>query len=385
MPLGHPGEDGRLQIDRATLLYADKTPFRSNYHEPARYARGIYDLGRNLYAFLSPNGSWQETNTGLIVGEGESLLVDTLVDLAHTQTMLELMRPLSAACPIRYIVNTHADCDHCWGNELVPHAEIISSQACYEEMQELSPRAFMSLASLGSLLKLVGHLPGLAKYHRIGAWWQAMLAPYDARSVKVTLPSRLFSGELTVRVGNRTVHLVEVGPMHTRGDILVYVPDARTLYAGDALFVGVTPALWAGPLEHWIAALDRILQMEVECIVPGHGAITDKKGVRELKDYWTFLDGEARQRYRAGMSAQEAAYDIARSPAFTNKPFARWDSPERMLVSIYTLYRWLQGRTAHPKTFERVRILAQAAAFAGTFPAATPVSLHRMSRHQKTA
>src|SRR4029077_19036683 len=137
------------------------------------------------------------------------------------QTMLELMRPLTRPCPIHYIVNTHADGDHWWGNELVPQAEIIGSQACYDEMRELSPRAFMSLASLGSLLKLVGHLPGLAKYHTIGAWWEAMLALYDARSVKVTLPSRLFSGELTVRVGNRTVHLVEVGPMHTRGDILV--------------------------------------------------------------------------------------------------------------------------------------------------------------------
>ena len=206
-----------MQIDRATLLYADENPFRTNYDETARYARGIYDLGRNMYAFLSPNGSWQETNTGLIVGNGESLLVDTLVDLPHTQRMLELMRPLTSACPIRYIVNTHADCDHCWGNELVPLAEIISSQACYDEMQELSPRAFMSLASLGSLLKLVGHLPGLAKYHAIGAWWQTMLAPYNARPVKVKLPSHRFSGELTVRVGDRELHLLEVGPMHLEG------------------------------------------------------------------------------------------------------------------------------------------------------------------------
>jgi cyclase len=378
-------EKGRLQVDRATLLYADETPFRTNYHEPARYARGIYDLGQNLYAFLSPNGSWQETNTGLIVGDGESLLVDTLLDLPHTQTMLELMRPLTRPCPIHYIVNTHADGDHCWGNELVPQAEIIGSQACYDEMRELSPRAFMSLASLGSLLKLVGHLPGLAKYHTIGAWWQAMLAPYNARPVKVTLPSHRFSGELTTLVGNREVHLLEVGPMHTRGDILVYVPDAKTLYAGDALFVGVTPVLWAGPIERWIAALDRILQMDVDCIVPGHGAITDKKGVRELRDYWTFLDDEVRQRYNAGMSAQKAAYDIAGSPAFTHGPFAQWDSPERMLVNIYTLYRWLRGRTDHPKLFERVRALAQAAEFAGTFPTATPAPLHRVPRHHTSA
>jgi len=349
------------KAQNATLIYADKLAHRTNYCDPARYARGVYDLGQDLYAFLSPNGSWQETNTGLIVGQGESLLVDTLVDLPHTQTMLGLMRPLTDTCPIRYVVNTHADGDHWWGNELVTGAEIISSRACYEEMQEFSPRAFMSLSALGSLGTVVGYLPGLNRYRRIGAWWRAMIAPYNARPVSLTLPSHRFTGEFTLTVGGREVQLLEVGPTHTRGDILVYVPDAGTLYAGDALFVEVTPVLWAGPLERWIAALEKILQMEVNRIVPGHGPIADKASVRRLRDYWLFLDRQVRERHKAGMSAQEAAYEIARSPAFTNSIFARWDSPERMLVNVYTLYRWLQGRTTPPKLLERLRIFAQAA------------------------
>jgi glyoxylase-like metal-dependent hydrolase (beta-lactamase superfamily II) len=365
------------KVQNATLLYADNAAHRTNYDEPARYARGLYDLGQHLYAFLSPNGSWQETNTGLIVGDGESLLVDTLLDLPHTRTMLELMRPFTDTCPIRYVVNTHADGDHCWGNQLVGYSEIISSEACYDEMQELSPKAFMSLSTLGCLLKWVGRLPGLSRYRRIGAWWQEMLAPYDAASVKLTLPSRRFTGELTVHVGGREVRLLEVGPMHTRGDTLVYVPDARLLYAGDALFVEVTPVLWAGPLERWVAALDKILQMDVDCIVPGHGPITNKEGASRLKDYLTLLDDEARRRYNLGMPPQKAAYDIACSPAFTNSPFADWDSPERMLVNVYTLYRWFQGRTEPPALLERLRIFAEEAEFALTFPTAAPARLHR--------
>src|SRR5262249_20829699 len=157
--------------------------------------------------------------TGLIVGDGESLLVDTLLDLPHTETMLELMRPLTGDSPIRYVVNTHADCDHCWGNELVAQAEIISSQSCYEEMQELSPATLMALPKLGTLLKLVGHLPRLAKYRTIGTWWQTMLAPYNPGPVKLTLPSRRFTGKLVLQVGGREVQMLEVGPMHTRGDV----------------------------------------------------------------------------------------------------------------------------------------------------------------------
>jgi len=296
--------------------------------------------------------------------------------------MLELMRPITDACPIRYIVNTHADGDHWWGNQLVTKAEIISSEACYEEMQELSPRAFMSLGTLGSALSLLGRLPGLARYGRIGDWWQAMLAPYDANPVKLALPSHRFTGELTLRVGKREVKLLEVGPMHTRGDTLVFVPDAKTLYAGDALFVEVTPVLWAGPVERWIAVLDKILHMDIDCIVPGHGPLTDKEGVRQMRDYWTFLDSEARQRYMVGMPAQKAAYDLARSHAFTESPFAQWDSPERMLVNIHTLYRWFRGRTTPPKLLERLRIFAQEADFACAFPNASPARLHQMHLFQ---
>jgi cyclase len=186
-----------------------------------------------------------------------------------------------------------------------------------------------------------------------------------------------------VTVGGREVQLLEVGPTHTRGDILVYVPDAGTLYAGDILFVEVTPVLWAGPLERWIAALEKILQMEVNCIVPGHGPIIDKAGVQLLRDYWIFLDRQVRERHKAGMSAQEAAYEIARSPAFTNSIFALWDSPERMLVNVYTLYRWLEGRTTPPKLLERLRIFAQEAEFAGNFPTASPACLHRVPVDQR--
>ena len=117
--------------------------------------------------------------------------------------------------------------------------------------------------------------------------------------------------------------------------------------------------------------------MDIDCIVPGHGAITDKEGVRQMRDYWIFLDGEARQRYRAGMPAQMAACDIACCHAFTESPFAQWDSPERMLVNIHTLYRWFQGRKTPPKLFERLRIFAQEAEFACAFPNASPARLHR--------
>jgi glyoxylase-like metal-dependent hydrolase (beta-lactamase superfamily II) len=86
-----------------------------------------------------------------------------------------------------------------------------------------------------------------------------MVAPYDFQEVIPRLPTRTFADELTFDVGGRRVELIQVGPAHTQGDVLVYVPDAKTLYSGDILFIGSTPVMWAGPVENWLAALNRIL------------------------------------------------------------------------------------------------------------------------------
>src|SRR5689334_19110153 len=108
------------------------------------YRRGLHELGNDLYAYLQPDGSWGWSNAGLIVsgaGAGDqALLVDTLFDLALTQRMLDEMRRATAAAErIGVVVNTHANGDHCWGNQLVPGARIVASRAGAAEMTEVPP------------------------------------------------------------------------------------------------------------------------------------------------------------------------------------------------------------------------------------------------------
>ncbi len=87
--------------------------------------------------------------------------------------------------------------------------------------------------------------------------------PFDFRGIELALPQETFSGELALRVGDRELRLIEVGPAHTRGDTLVYAPAERVLFCGDILFAGSHPIAWAGPVSNWIAACDRILTMDV--------------------------------------------------------------------------------------------------------------------------
>ena len=223
------------------------------------------------------------------------------------------------------IVNTHANGDHTHGNGCCQHAEIIASEASAREMEDVNP------ALLAQLLKMA---PGMGS---AGAYFSEIFGMFDFAGVKERAPTRTFSGQLDLKVGDKAVELIEVGPAHTAGDVLVHVPSDRTVFTGDILFIDGTPLMWAGPVASWIRACDRICDMDVDVIVPGHGPITDKAGVQRVADYLAYVDREARKRFDAGLPVREAALDIALGD------YASWGDAERIAVNVDSLYREYRG------------------------------------------
>jgi cyclase len=296
--------------------------------EGFEYREGLCELGNGAYAWLQPDGGWGYSNAGLLVDGEASLLVDTLFDLHLTGRMLAAMRDAEpgATARIDTLINTHANGDHCYGNQLVAGAEIIASAAAAEEMKRESP------ALLGAMV--ANFADSEAPF---GPFVRRTLGRFDFAGIEPTLPTRTFEGELSLRVGDKRIELIQVGPAHTRGDVLVHVPGDRTVFTGDILFVEGTPILWVGPVQNWIDACDRLLAMDVETIVPGHGPITDKRGPAAVKAYLEFIRHEARQRYDAGLDAFEAARDIPLGD------YAAWGDAERIVVNTATLYREFAG------------------------------------------
>jgi cyclase len=290
------------------------------------YAQGLQEIGDGLYAYLQPDGSWGWSNAGLVVDGESTLLIDTLFDLRLTEQMLRAMRQaVAAAARIDTLVNTHANGDHCYGNQLLKGARIVASERTAAEMTELPPAAMAAL---------IEQAPEMGE---LGAFFLDCFGAFDFRGIELLLPEETFSGELTMPVGASELQLIEVGPAHTRGDTLVYAPAQRALFSGDILFSGAHPIAWAGPVSNWITACERILAMDVETIVPGHGPLAGPGAVRELKAYFEYLYEQARACHAEGMTALQAARSISL------ERWADWGDQERLVVNIANIYGELSG------------------------------------------
>jgi len=291
-------------------------------HKPP-YTKGLHDLGNGCWAYLQPNGGWGYSNAGLIVDHEETLLVDTLFDLPLTAQMLSTMREtVPAAKDIQMLVNTHANGDHTYGNQLVKNARIIASHACKKEMERRPPEAFIKIVL------------NWQDYGESGALiWELMGRKFNFSGIVNTPPTETFETQRTLKVGDKLVNLYNVGPAHTSGDVLVHVPCDGTVFTGDVMFVEGHPIIWAGPVENWINACDRILSWDVETIVPGHGRVCDKAGVRELRLYLVTLRDAAKSCYDAGLKWTEAAEEIVLDL------FPHWIDRERVFINTATLYR----------------------------------------------
>ena len=290
---------------------------------PETYAKGLAQVGSSTYAYVQPDGIWGMSNAGLITDGDQSLLVDTLMDLRLTTEMLDAMvDAVPAARKIDVLVNTHADIDHTYGNQLVKGAKIVASQATADEFFKVAP---------DYLLKIVE-----TDYSEGGRYIAEKMGShlFDYSDIVLTPPTETFDRQKTIMVGGKEVRLLNVGPAHTAGDTIVHSVQDRVVFTGDLLFLGVHPAIWAGSIDGWIAACDTMLSLDIDTVVSGHGPVTDKRGVETFRNYLVMIREEARKRFDAGMPVEEAAFDLALSP-----PFDEWISPERMVGTVNYLYR----------------------------------------------
>lgn len=294
----------------------------------------LTQIDTHVYAWLPDfPGTWGMANCTLIGAGSASLLVDTPYT-AHLTRLLKSAahQALPSSAEISTVVNTHANGDHSYGNGQFPGAEIISTEANMQHLcSEPTPHQLETL------------LNQCQQDDNFGRYLLAHFGHFDYRGLQVTPPTRTFKGRLQVPVGDLTVELIEVGPAHTLGDLIVHIPNSGIVCAGDVLFIGDVPVHWAGPLDGVITAAQQILDLDPDVIVPGHGPLV---GQREVRAYMTYI-AELRDRihalYTSGLDVDEASRILLRE---RRPDLGLW---ERLAILAATEYRHLTGSSEPPQ------------------------------------
>lgn len=310
-----------------------------------QYSKGLVEVANGVFAYLQPDGTWGWSNAGLVAGDGSSVLIDTLFDLRLTQDMLDAMAPITGQRPISNLVNTHANGDHCYGNSLVagPGVDIIASRSAAAEMDEVPPELLAALVG-GAIEGTLGEYVA----HAFGA--------FDFNGIETTDVTVEFSGHHSVEVGGRTVELIEVGPAHTEGDVIAWLPDERVVFTGDILFHGGTPIMWAGPVEGWMGAIDTILGLEPDIVVPGHGPMASREALLAQRGYFELLRNMAVERHAGSMSPEDAISDI--DAHLDGTEYGSWTDRERIVANVLTIWSELEPNFSVPDVLTVFQLMA---------------------------
>lgn len=260
----------------------------------------VQKIAPNLYAYISENDA--SANSTFLIGDTGVLVVDTGLNVLEGRKLLREIRAISPL-PVRWIVNTHYHPDHRGGNATVgPDAVVISSAFTRDQV---------SLA-VGTQKPANGP------------------------------PEIVVTGELTFYLAGHAVRFYHPGPAHTRGDLVVYFPDQHVIATGDLFLTNSCPAMDDGDLENWVRALDHILDLPVEHVVPGHFELAGKTELKHFRDYLADLRDQVAGMYRQGWSLEQVKDGLKLKQYGDLRQFPQYEATFADNAAAY--YRQLQRK-----------------------------------------
>ncbi len=242
---------------------------------PAQALAGLTKIADGVYSYVDVKHASAKksfgANAGIVVGRDGIIVIDTLISAKEAQRFIKDIRAVSDK-PVKYVVNTHMHLDHTFGNcEFSKLGAIIIAQA--DDKREMKPYAEAALKNA-------------AAYG---------LTAQDMEGTELCYPVVTFDNRMEIDLGDVLVQLIHPGHSHTGGSIVVFIPDRKTLFAGDILFTNYVPNLKHADIDGWVKALDSLAAMDVEKIIPGHGPLSTKKDIEDMKSYLVLFDRKAKE------------------------------------------------------------------------------------------
>jgi glyoxylase-like metal-dependent hydrolase (beta-lactamase superfamily II) len=262
-------------------------------------APGVW-MVQGLAALGTPANRNFISNAAFVVTADGVLVIDALGSPALARELLAAIGRITPQ-PVRWVVVTHYHADHVYGLQ-------VFKDAGAEVWAQREGRAY--LQSDAAALRLQAS--------------REELAPWIDAQTRLVAADRWIDGPERLVLGGVEVLLQPAGPAHTPEDLAVYLPAQRVLFAGDLVFRGRLPFVGTADSRRWIDALDRLLALDTEVIVPGHGPAS-REAVADLRltrDYLVHLRETMGQAAR-DLEPFDEAYDKADWSRFEHLPLFR--------------------------------------------------------------
>ena len=301
----------------------------------------LVTVADGVHAWIGAGG---DSNAGAIETPEGLLIVDT-------QQYPRLGRQLRDAAlqrtgkPLRLVINTHCHLDHTHGNVVFADVPILAHERTLAAMNAcLGPRSgeAWSITDFATKIRfLFGQniLELVPDDDPARRWFEGRIGLSDYDTVVIRPPSETFAGEFAFHLPDDTVRLHYFGPAHCDGDIVVHLEKRKVAFLGDLLFHGRFPWLGDCDLDGLIAALGRVLALDIAVVVPGHGPPATLADVARFRDMLVELRAAVARAVKAGASEDGAVREVA-LPQYANvQRYAEW-----MPLDVRAAYRYLRGR-----------------------------------------
>jgi cyclase len=150
------------------------------------------------------------------------------------------------------------------------------------------------------------------------------------------------SNALVLYVGGHEVRIYHPGPAHTRGDLVMYFPDEHAIATGDLFLTNSCPSMDEGDMENWIAALDQMLALPVEHVVPGHFELATKNELQHFRNYLADLRDQVKRMRSNGLSLEQIQKQLVLTAYKDLRQFPQYEATFKDNAAAY--YKQLENR-----------------------------------------
>ena len=255
------------------------------YHDSFGQPSLVHEIAPGVFVRLAEPEKRIIANAGWVVFRDYVLVIDANYPWGARAILADVRKTTNK--PVRFAFDTHYHADHSFGNSVFVDAgaTIVCSQDCTEESKRKNPTAWNKDKGTGE---------------------------FDLKQWRLEHPQASFPDRMTFDDGEHRVELTRVGPAHTLGDAVAYLPKERILFTGDLCVTSAANNLAdpdANP-EKWVKTLDGLERMNIATLIPGHGPLGNRDSIQPQRKYLVAMIEGVKAGIQKGQSADEVAQSL---------------------------------------------------------------------------